>query len=198
MNISLQSGEANKSLKTTFQDFAEGEITHEDGERYVAMFATEHVEIEEVLSVSSDFASNKIKELFEAAENKIILGGKDASRTPRAELIVFYLKSFVGLTSVDDLNLEDTLRVNNWKFVQDVMLAVVPLLAITVYNMCTKQPFAWWKCSTVIENSFDWAPSSFTEDCTYVPVKLYIDDFPWRPGLSSTEDDDTTCHGIAR
>lgn len=67
-------------------------------------------------SISSDFARNKINELLEAAENKIVLGGKDASRTPRLELIKFYLKYFVQLTLVDDLNLDDTLRVNNWKF----------------------------------------------------------------------------------
>lgn len=79
------------------------------------------------------------------------------------------------------------------------MLGVVPLFLITVYNMFTAQDFGWWKCKMAPgdDGSVIWSPDSFTEKCADIAIKLVIEDFPWRPAISSEEADDTRCEGIA-
>jgi hypothetical protein len=139
--------------------------------------------------------AQKFDSLLSTEINKIILHGKNTEPTSNRRALVWcYLKSFWSGDAMDGLTFDEVLKINYWKFCDHCLQKIVPLVAITAYNMISEQDLGWSKCKMA-----SGITDSFTEECTDIAVNLFIDkkDFPLTPAIVYEQADDTKCEGIA-
>jgi hypothetical protein len=125
--------------KIHFVDFpSEGSISKNDfAEKYISVFDDERLALEQIVNKSlASKPRSTIKNMYEERVYEIVLHGE--KRTPVETLASSWLYHFIFHIPMENLNLQNVLRVSTFDVITSIALSVVPLFVLTVYNMFSK------------------------------------------------------------
>ncbi len=92
----------------------------------------------------------------------------------------------------------DLITIKSYSFFVNTLAGVIPLFAFTIYNAMSPQPVVFDHCYTVDANANWNNVSSYIRSCpATTPMRMLINNFPRRPGISPEAPSTTNCTGLA-